>query len=314
MEFGFYLPDSGPLATPDVISRLSIAAEAMGYGILAVSDHIVMPTGIDSVYPYEEDGEWPGGMDCLETLTTLSFIAAQTSKARLLSSVLVLPYRPPVFTAKILATIDVLSKGRLILGVGVGWMKEEFEALGSPPFEERGAVSDEYIEVFKTLWTQQNPAISGKYTQFSNVDFQPKPVQKPHPPLWIGGESGPALRRTARVGNVWYPISTNPRFPVATVDQLASSMSKIRVHAEKIGRNPEEIGVAYNPSLYAPGESAKDAGGERVPFTGTHRKIADDIKRFEAVGVTNLVMSFGGNSVDEWLLMMDEFMTKVVSA
>ena len=120
MDFGFYLPDSGRLATPDVISRLATSAEDMGYGILAVSDHIVMPTGIDSVYPYEEDGEWPGGMDCLETLTTLSFIAAQTSTARLLSSVLVLPYRPPVFTAKIVATIDVLSKGRLILGVGVG--------------------------------------------------------------------------------------------------------------------------------------------------------------------------------------------------
>lgn len=314
MNFGFYLPDSGPLATPDVITRLASAAEEMGYGILAVSDHIVMPTGIDSVYPYEEDGEWPGGMDCLETLTTLSFIAARTSKARLLSSVLVLPYRPPVLTAKILATIDVLSKGRLILGLGVGWMKEEFEALGSPPFEERGAVSDEYIEVFKTLWTEQHPAIAGKYTQFSNVDFQPKPVQKPHPPLWVGGESAPALRRTARIGDVWYPISSSPRFPVATVDQLTNSMTKIRAHAESIGRNPDTIGVAYNPSGYSPGESHTDAQGERLPFTGTHHQIADDIKRFEAAGVQDMIMSFAGVSVDDWLSMMDEFMSKVVSA
>ena len=312
MDYGFYLPDGGPLATPDVISRLATTAEDMGYGILAVSDHIVMPTGIDSVYPYEEDGEWPGGMDCLETLTTLSFIAAHTSTARLLSSVLVLPYRPPVFTAKIVATIDVLSKGRLILGVGVGWMKEEFEALGSPPFAERGAVSDEYIAVFKELWVEKSPGYAGKYTQFSDVDFQPKPVQKPHPPLWIGGESGPALRRTARVGDVWYPISTNPRFPVATVEQLSQSMTKIRAHAEKIGRNPDEIGVAYNPSFYNPDHTEKDSHGERVPFTGSYQQIADDIKTFEAVGVKDLVMGFGGSSVDEWRSMMDVFMSKVV--
>ena len=311
MDFGFYLPDSGSLAIPDVISRLATSAEDMGYGILAVADHIVMPTGIDSVYPYEEDGEWPGGMDCLETLTTLSFIAAQTSTARLLSSVLVLPYRPPVFTAKIVATIDVLSKGRLILGVGVGWMKEEFEALGSPPFEERGAVSDEYIAVFKELWVQKSPGYDGKYARFADVDFQPKPVQKPHPPLWIGGESGPALRRTARVGDVWYPISTNPRFPVATVAQLSGSMKKIREHAEKIGRNPDEIGVAYNPSFYNPDQAEKDSSGERVAFTGSHQQIADDIKAFEAAGVKQLIMGFAGSSVDEWLSTMDVFMSKV---
>ena len=312
MEFGFYLPDNGPLATPEVISRLATTAEEMGYGILAVSDHIVMPISIDSVYPYEEDGEWPGGMDCLETLTTLSFIAAHTSKARLLSSVLVLPYRPPVFTAKMLATIDVLSRGRLILGLGVGWMKEEFEALGSPPFEERGAVSDEYIEVFKELWTKQSPRIDGKYTRFSDVEFQPKPVQKPYPPLWVGGESGPALRRTARVGDVWFPISTNPRFPVVTVGQLTGSMTKIRAHAQIIGRNPDEIGVAYNPSVYNPDEVEKDSAGERVPFSGSHQQIADDMKRFEAAGVKDLIMSFGGASADEWLSVMDVFMSKVV--
>lgn len=313
MDFGFYLPDSGSLATPEVISRLSGAAEDMGYGILAVSDHIVMPTGIDSVYPYEEDGEWPGGMDCLEVLTTLSFIAGQTTKARLLSSVLVLPYRPPVFTAKILATVDVLSKGRLILGLGVGWMKEEFQALGSPPFEERGAVSDEYIEIFKSLWTQSNPAMDGNYAQFSNVDFQPKPVQKPYPPLWVGGESGPALRRTARIGDVWYPISSNPRFPVVTVEQLTHSMTRIRQYAEGFGRDPNAIGIAYNPSFYSPGQVEKDGAGERVPFTGAYPLIADDVKRFEAAGVKDLILGFSGDTVDEWLLAMDAFMDKVVS-
>ena len=194
MNFGFYLPDSGPLATPDVITRLASAAEEMGYGILAVSDHIVMPTGIDSVYPYEEDGEWPGGMDCLETLTTLSFIAARTSKAEAVEFSAGVAVSPPGSHRKILATIDVLSKGRLILGLGVGWMKEEFEALGSPPFEERGAVSDEYIEVFKTLWTEQHPAIAGKYTQFSNVDFNPSRCKNRTRPCGWVVKARPPLR------------------------------------------------------------------------------------------------------------------------
>ena len=211
MEFGFYLPDNGPLATPDVIGAVAAHAEAAGFEILAVSDHVVMPKGIDSTYPYEEDGQWPGGMDCMETLTLMSFIAARTSRARILSSVLVLPYRAPILTAKMLATIDVLSGGRVIAGLGVGWMAEEFEALQSPPYRERGVVSDEYIDVFKSLWTSDAPAYNGTYCKFSDVVFEPKPVQKPHLPIWIGGESGPALRRTARVADAWYPISTNPR-------------------------------------------------------------------------------------------------------
>ena len=311
MEYGFYLPDNGPLATPDVIGAVAAHADEAGFEILAVSDHVIMPTGIASTYPYEEDGEWPGGMDCMETLTLMSFIAAKTSRAKLLSSVLVLPYRAPVLTAKMFATIDVLSEGRLIAGLGVGWMAEEFEALQSPPYRERGVVSDEYIEVFKTLWTSKSPDYDGTYCKFSNVVFEPKPVQKPHPPIWIGGESGPALRRTARIADAWYPISTNPKFPVQTVEQLDASMARIRAHAEQIGRDPAEIGIAYSPLTYNAGEAETDARGERLPFTGSHQEIADDIKRFEAAGVEHLMVGIGAESKDGWLSAVDEFADKI---
>ena len=311
MKFGFYLPDSGPLARPDIIAPLAKHAETIGFDILAVSDHVVMPTSIASTYPYQEDGEWTGGTDCLETLTTLSFLAATTSRVRLLSSVMVIPYRPPVFTAKMLATIDVLSNGRLIAGLGVGWLKEEFEALQSTPFEERGASSDEYIEVFRELWTSSQPKFDGKYCKFDNIVFQPKPVQTPHPPIWIGGESGPALRRTARAGDVWYPISTNPKFPLSTPAQLLTSMNKVREHAERYGREPSSIGIAYNPSFYRLGETLQDACAERVPFTGSAVQIADDIKNFEAVGVDQLILGLGAHSLEGWFSVLDDFMHKV---
>ena len=312
MEFGFCLPDSGPLATPEVISTLAKQGEEMGFSILGVSDHIVMPRGVNSTYPYNETGQWQGGVDCLEVLTTLSFVAAHTAKARIVSWVMVLPYRPPISTAKILATIDVLSKGRLIVGVGVGWMKEEFEALGSPPYEERGAASDEYIEIFKELWTSTSPAYDGKYCKFSDVDFLPRPVQTPHPPIWVGGESAPALRRTARVGDAWFPISNNPRFPVLNVKQMKESVARIHHHAEKIGRDPAEIEVAYSPASYNSQEVELDSNGDKLPLTGKPQQVADDIKAFEAAGVGSTMVSFAGNTLDEWLSELDRFAHQVM--
>ena len=149
----------------------------------------------------------------MEQLTLLTFLAGVTSTAKLLTSVMVVPHRPPVLTAKVLATIDVLSKGRLIVGCGVGWMREEFEAIGAPAYDKRGAVSDEYIRAFKELWTSDNPTFAGTYCSFANVAFAPKPLQKPHPPIWVGGESPVALRRAGRLADAWYPIGSNPRVP-----------------------------------------------------------------------------------------------------
>ncbi len=312
MEFGFGVPDSGPVATPDNIATVARGGEEMGFGLISVSDHLVMPKTIDSIYPYNDSGAWPGGTDCLEMLTTMGFLAGQTSKAKLVSAVMVLPYRDPIFTAKILATIDVLCNGRLILGCGVGWMEEEFQALGSPPFEERGAISDEYLAAFKELWTSDNPTFDGKYCSFSDINFEPKPVQKPHPPLWIGGESPPALRRTARLGDAWFPIGNNPRFPVDTKERLVEYRSRIRSNAEKIGRDPDEIGIAYYPATYNPHETENGPDGERSLFTGNPQQVADDIKAFEEVGVQTMMFPFFGETVDAQLSEMDLFATRIM--
>ena len=172
MKFGFTVPGYGPLATPDNLSTLARRGEEMGFDLICVTDHIVIPKTIEAVYPYSESGEYYAGpaRDYIEMLVTMSFLISQTSKVRLLTSVMVMPHRSPVLTAKMLTTIDVLSKGRLGVGCGIGWMREEFVATGAPPFEERGAVSDEYIRAFKELWTSDNPTFEGKYCRFSNID------------------------------------------------------------------------------------------------------------------------------------------------
>src|SRR6202795_3557250 len=145
MQFGFGAPVSGPLSTPDNLVRIAVEGEAMGYDYATISDHVVIPRDIEAKYPYSDTGEFPGraGGDRHEQLTAVAFVAAKTSKLRLVTSVMVVPHRPAVLTAKILATIDVLSEGRLVLGIGAGWCREEFEAIGTDPFAERGAVTDE---------------------------------------------------------------------------------------------------------------------------------------------------------------------------
>ncbi|MDA1349626.1 MAG: TIGR03619 family F420-dependent LLM class oxidoreductase, partial [Chloroflexi bacterium] len=292
MKYGFNLPTQGPMATPENLANLVRSGEEMGFDVASVSDHVVIPKSINSRYPYTESGEFAGRVpgECLDQLATLSFIAGQTSKVRLLTSVMVLPHRSPVLTAKMLASIDVLSNGRLTVGCGVGWMREEFEALGAPPFDERGAVGDEYIALFKEMWTSDAPAFSGKYVSVSDVSFLPKPVPKPHPPIWGGGESPPALRRAARFADAWYPIGNNPRYPVGTVEQLAEYLSRLRTYVEEAGRDPSEVGVAYNGGWYNDLEAQYDSKGERRIFTGTHTQIADDIKRFEELGVSYLAL------------------------
>ena len=215
MDFGFGLPTRGPLSAPQTLAALAAGGEDLGFTYIGVADHIVVARRIDSTYPYSETGSftgWESG-ECLEQLTLLGYLAAHTTAIRLLSSVMVVPHRNPVHTAKILSTIDNLSGGRLTVGCGVGWMREEFEAIGTPPFDNRGSVSDEYIRVFKELWTSDAPTFEGKYASFSDIVFSPQPVQKPHPPIWIGGESPAALRRAARLGDAWYPIGSNPTYP-----------------------------------------------------------------------------------------------------
>ncbi len=185
MKFGFEVPTSGVFAGPDSLARVARHGEQIGFDYLHIGDHLVIPRSIQSSYPYSDSGaflgEWSSkenqGEDDLglhfEQLTTLSYLAANTNKINLLSSVCILPYRQPVLTAKILATIDVLSNGRLIVGCGAGWMEEEFEALGLDTFKKRGSVTNEYIDAFRELWTSPNPTFKGEYVSFSDIYFAP---------------------------------------------------------------------------------------------------------------------------------------------
>ena len=159
MQIGCSAPTSGPLTHTDNLTRIATEAEMLGFDYVTVSDHIMIPTDVASRYPYTESGEFPSGarVDRHEQLTAATWVAAKTSKLRIVTSVMVVPHRPAVLTAKILATIDVLSKGRLTLGIGAGWMREEFEAIGTPPFEARGAVTDEYMMACKELWEKEDP-------------------------------------------------------------------------------------------------------------------------------------------------------------
>ena len=201
MQFGFNLPNSGALAQPEMMARVAREGEALGYDYLTVTDHVTLPDMAEPGYPYSESGAFYSTDSAYrhEMLTLAAWLASVTQRLRLVLAVLVVPHRPAVLAAKQLATIDVLSGGRLTVGIGAGWLKAEFDAVVTTPFAERGAVTDEYVAAFKTLWTEKKPVIDGKYVHYDRLLLEPKPTQKPHPPIWVGGfESGPSLRRARR--------------------------------------------------------------------------------------------------------------------
>ena len=247
----------------------------------------------------------------MEQLTLLAFLAGQTSRIRLVTSVIIVPHRNPLVAAKALATLDVLSQGRLVVGGGVGWMREEFEALGLPPFEERGAVTDGYIRAFKELWTNDDPHFESKYVSFDNISFLPKPVQKPHPPIWVGGESRPAMRRTAELANGWYPLGSNPTFPMGTPEQLAAGLERLARYARRFERDPGEIEVIYRTHQFELKDTV--AGQDRPSFVGDADQIAGDIRAYEEMGVGSLVLDFlrQTEDLDVMLGRMERFAEEV---
>ena len=313
MKYGFTLPGRGHLATPERLGIIARKGEEFGFDTLLTGDHILVPKNISSVYPYTEGGEFPGSGsgESMEQITLLSYIAGQTSKIRLVTSVLIVPHRNPLIAAMSLATLDLLSEGLLVVGVGVGWMREEFQALGLPPFEERGAVTDEYIRAFKVLWTEDDPHFQGKYISFDDISFLPKPVQKPHPPIWVGGESRPALRRTAELADGWYPLGSNPTFPMGTPEQLKAGLERLAGYAERFGRDPSTIETIYRTHQF---ELLKQAAGpDRLPFVGDADQIAGDIRQYQDMGVTSMIWDFlrQTDDLDSMLGLMEDFSTQV---
>lgn len=314
MDFGLHIGTRGCLTTRENIMAMASSAEAGGYAILGVADHLIVPVQTGVRYPYTADGIWPGAPtgECFDAIATLTFLAGFTQNVKLLTSVLVVPYRPAVLTAKLLSTADSLSGGRIIAGVGSGWMKEEFDALETPPFEARGAVTDEYIRAWKSLWTEDRPAMNGTHVKFDNVVFKPKPTSKPHPPVWVGGESAPALRRAAAMGEGWYPVSNNAQILLDTPAKLKEGIARLHRAAEKIGRDPGSIDIAYVWFKPPQWTAVKDPDGNRQMFTGKADDMLEDAAAFAAVGVKHLILYAQQPTIEATLDVQQRFAEDVV--
>jgi probable F420-dependent oxidoreductase len=305
MRYGFYLPTRGRTATPEDLETLVRRGEALGFASVMIADHIVFPSVVTSKYPYTVSGVFPGQGDALEQLALMAFIAGKTQRLRLVTSVMILPYRNPVATAKTLATIDVLSRGRVTVGVGVGWLREEFQALGAADFDRRGAVSDEYLRIFKALWTESPVSFAGEFYRFDDVRCLPEPVQKPHPPIWIGGHSKAALRRVARLGDGWHPVGANPAVPLTPAD-LRRDLDELYRLTEAEGRDPSALTISYKAPLYDASDPVA-AGADRRPFFGSPDQIAEDIATYERLGVSELIFDFRSETLAESLERMERF-------
>ena len=313
MEFGFSLPGRGPLASIDVVLKLAEKADALRFDSLFVTDHVVMPVASEkSVYPYTTSGQFPGGLaqDYLEPLATLSHLAHATRRPRLGISVLVIPYRNPLLAAKILATIDVLSKGRVILGAGVGWLREEFEALGAPPFEERGAVTEEYIKLMRAAWTTDPVSFEGKHYSVRDVHVLPKPVQRGGIPVWFGGHTGAAVRRAGTIGDGWHPIAMRPPAMLGP-DEYAARVAELHGWARKAGRDPKSIKLTIRIPMEVRGKNAKAAAGDRPMFQGTADEVAADIRRYQALGVSHFVFDHTVQELRAVMANMERFASDV---
>ena len=309
MEFGLHLPASSAAVKAADLIRFAQNAEALGFYCITVADHVIVPKNISVPYPYTVDGKYPGTGYHLEALMTMGFLAGATQRIRFITSVMIAPYRNPIITAKMLASLDVLSQGRVIVGLGVGWMKEEFENLQAPSFADRGKVTDEYIQAFRELWTKDNPSFNGKYCNFSDVIFLPKPVQQPAIPIWIGGHSRQAIRRAARLGDGWHPIGGVPTIPLEPED-MNRDLALLGEFAKAAGRDPKRIRVALKGSLF---DKEKKIAGRRRRFMGSAEEIASDIRAYRDVGVDTMIFDVRRPTITETLERM-EWMAKDVIA
>jgi probable F420-dependent oxidoreductase len=315
MKFGLSTLTRGLCTTRAAYQAVAQAAERAGFDFLSVSDHVVVPQNLKSAYPYAAGGAFGAAEHghCFDQLTTLAFLAGCTERLRLLTSVLVVPHRPPILAAKQLATIDVLSQGRLIVGAGAGWMREEFALLGAP-FEARGSATDEYLEAFRILWTHDRPAYQGTHLSFSDVLFYPKPLQQPHPPIWIGGESRAARQRAIKFADAWYPGNNNQRWPLDTAERLAAAIAGIQSECEMAGRHATGLGISLlvqDPFDW--GAHKTQDGSARRLFTGSSLEMQADAAALSAIGVGHVAIRLGGQSVQDAVGRIERFGAEVIA-
>ena len=291
MQYGVILPNVGPLAQINTLAELARQAEALGFDGIFLSDHIAIPVELRSAYPYRSDGRFPlTSTDLiLEPITTLSYLAAVTERVHLGFSVLVLPYRHPVLNAKMLSTLDVVSDGRLIVGAGVGWMAEEFDAL-DVDFGARGSLTDEHITMLRALWYESNPKVAGSHYSVAGVAISPRPAQRPFPPIWTGGISAPALRRAARLGDGWHGVRQSPTDVSRVAARIAELRSRYRLTMD-----------SYTISLRAGLDvlSQPLSGAGRTPLRGSPDQIAADLSDYADAGVNYLVVEPRAETQDD---------------
>ncbi len=309
VTFGCSLPSRGAMASPDNLRSLAQRAEDLSFDHVWVSDHIIIPHEVSSFYPYAADGVAPFQRDntYFEPLAALNFLAGCTTRVKLGTHVLILPYRNPVLTAKILATLDVLSGGRLILGAGVGWMEEEFQAMGLDTYAQRGEVTDEYIQIFKELWTSDNPEFHGKHYDISGAGFLPKPVQQPHPPIWIGGHTNPAIRRAARLGDGWMPIGLRPPAGLEP-EEMAEKVARLRRISARAGRAEDAVDLVFSTDCVFQDEP----GDDRRMVSGRPEQIAADLRQYQDLGVRHFIFSFPAESAAQQQEAMERFSREVM--
>lgn len=285
MDFGIFFANTGRATTPDGAVALASIAEESGFESLWTVEHVVVPADYKSPYPYSPTGRMPGPEESPipDPLIWLTWVAAATRTLRLATGILILPQRVPAVLAKEVATLDLMSGGRVTLGVGVGWLREEFDALGIP-FEQRGARTDEYIEALRVLWRDGESTYHGRFVDFERVKSYPKPVQAGGVvPIAIGGHTPAAARRAGRLGDEFFP-------GVATADQLQSLIDVMRESATDAGRDPDAIGITAGGAL-----------------------DVDGIKRLADMGVTRLAVPNMGGTPDAWKASLGAFGQDVIA-
>jgi len=300
MKIGFSLPNIGPISTADAVTKVAQRAEALSYSSLWTIERLLYPVNPQRPYPGTPDGHLPEiYKHVLDPLDALTYAAAQTKKIRLGTSVLDMPYHKPVVLARRLTTIDVLSNGRLSVGLGLGWSKDEMDATNAD-ITKRGALADEFLPLLKAIWTTNPVEFHGKFFNVPKSYIDLKPVQKPHPPIYMGAFVPAALKRLAKHANGWNPV-------FLPVPVMAEMFSSIRQMAKEAGRDPSAIAMVVHAGVDI---SEKPLGKDRPIFSGSLEQISDDVKACAKIGAEEVffdpAFSPGGQSLDRWLSLLEQ--------
>ena len=305
-NFGLDVGIYGPLADPPTILGLAQQAEAQGFESIWLADHVAFPAKFKSEYPYSAKGDFPTKLadPLMEPVATMAVLVGATKRVRIGTAALVMPYRNPLLLARMLVTLDQFSGGRIELGAGTGWLEEEFEALNTFDFKQRGRVTDEAIEIFKAICAGGEVGYQGQTYSFAPVISAPGSLQRPHPPILIGGLSNPALRRVVKHGNGWLAVTISP-------DKLAERLATLKRFAEEHGRAYSDLKLVYKMFLDI-GTPKRSRFDDREPGTGTVEEITDDLRKLFALGFTRIIVRYRGNGADQLKRQIDRFVGEIV--